>query len=49
MGYEYIEITGAKALNLKNVNLRIPKEQITILTGESDSDKSSILQDIRYL
>ena len=42
---EYIEIKGARENNLKNVNLRIPKRQITIFTGVSGSGKSSIVFD----
>src|ERR671920_1047843 len=42
---EYIEIRGARENNLRNVNLRIPKRQITIFTGVSGSGKSSIVFD----
>lgn len=42
---EYIEITGARENNLKNVTVRIPKRQITIFTGLSGSGKSSIVFD----
>jgi excinuclease ABC A subunit len=45
MGYEYIEILGARENNLKNINLKIPKGQITIFTGVSGSGKSSIVFD----
>ena len=45
MTQEYIEIRGARENNLKNVNLRIPKRQITIFTGVSGSGKSSIVFD----
>ena len=45
MGYEYIEILGARENNLKNISLKIPKEQITIFTGVSGSGKSSIVFD----
>ena len=41
----YIEITGARENNLKNVSLRIPKHKITIFTGVSGSGKSSIVFD----
>jgi excinuclease UvrABC ATPase subunit len=43
MGYEFIEIIGARANNLKNINLKVPKGQITIFTGVSGSGKSSIV------
>ena len=45
MGYEYIEILGARENNLKNINLKVPKVQITIFTGVSGSGKSSIVFD----
>lgn len=45
MAQEYIEIHGARANNLKNVSLRIPKRKITIFTGVSGSGKSSIVFD----
>lgn len=45
MAQEYIEISGARINNLKNVSLRIPKRQITIFTGVSGSGKSSIVFD----
>ena len=45
MGYEYIEILGARENNLKNINLKVPKGQITIFTGVSGSGKSSIVFD----
>jgi excinuclease ABC A subunit len=45
MGQDYIEILGARENNLKNINLKIPKGQITIFTGVSGSGKSSIVFD----
>ena len=42
---EYIEIRGARENNLKDVDLRIPKRQITIFTGVSGSGKSSVVFD----
>jgi excinuclease UvrABC ATPase subunit len=42
---EYIEITGARENNLKNVDLRVPKRKITIFTGVSGSGKSSLVFD----
>jgi excinuclease UvrABC ATPase subunit len=45
MGYEYIEILGARENNLKNINVKVPKGQITIFTGVSGSGKSSIVFD----
>jgi len=43
MEHEYIEIIGARANNLKNISLKIPKKKITIFTGVSGSGKSSIV------
>ena len=45
MGYESIEILGARENNLKNINLKIPKGKITVFTGVSGSGKSSIVFD----
>ncbi len=45
MSQEFIQITGARENNLKNVSLTIPKRQITIFTGVSGSGKSSIVFD----
>ncbi|PKM95046.1 MAG: daunorubicin resistance protein DrrC [Firmicutes bacterium HGW-Firmicutes-1] len=43
MEHEYIKIIGARANNLKNISLKIPKKKITIFTGVSGSGKSSIV------
>ncbi|MFL0246290.1 ATP-binding cassette domain-containing protein [Candidatus Clostridium stratigraminis] len=43
MEQEYVEIVGARANNLKNISLKIPKKKITIFTGVSGSGKSSIV------
>lgn len=45
MDHGYIEITGARENNLKNINVKIPKKKITIFTGVSGSGKSSIVFD----
>lgn len=45
MGFEQIEIIGARENNLKNISLNVPKGQITIFTGVSGSGKSSIVFD----
>lgn len=42
---DYILIEGATENNLKNISLRIPKKQITIVTGVSGSGKSSLVLD----
>ncbi len=38
-------ITGARQNNLKNVSLRIPHDQVTVITGVSGSGKSSLAFD----
>jgi len=32
---KFIEIKGAKAHNLKNISLKIPREKLTVITGLS--------------
>ncbi|MFT5832705.1 MAG: excinuclease ABC subunit A [Cognaticolwellia sp.] len=43
-----IFIQGARANNLKNVNLSIPKNQLVVVTGVSGSGKSSITMDTLF-
>ncbi|MDZ4681315.1 MAG: excinuclease ABC subunit UvrA [Saprospiraceae bacterium] len=43
-----IFIKGARANNLKNVNLVIPKNKLVVVTGVSGSGKSSITMDTLY-
>ncbi|MGC9544514.1 ATP-binding cassette domain-containing protein [Streptomyces sp. UG1] len=38
-------VTGARENNLKNVSLRIPRQQLTVFTGVSGSGKSSLVFD----
>ena len=45
---KFIEIKGAKAHNLKNISLRIPREKLTVITGLSGSGKSSLAFDTIY-
>ena len=45
---EYIEIFGAKAHNLKNIDLKIPREKLVVVTGLSGSGKSSLAFDTIY-
>ncbi|MDZ4225979.1 MAG: excinuclease ABC subunit UvrA [Patescibacteria group bacterium] len=42
---EYIHIKGAKTHNLKNVDLKIPRNKMVIFTGLSGSGKSSLAFD----
>ena len=41
-----IVIKGATANNLKNINVEIPKEKLTVVTGVSGSGKSSLVSDV---
>ena len=41
----WIEVTGARVHNLKNVDVRIPRGKLTVLTGLSGSGKSSLAFD----
>jgi excinuclease ABC subunit A len=43
---EYIAIMGAEENNLKNLNVRIPLNCLTVVTGVSGSGKSSLIIDI---
>lgn len=45
---EEINIQGARIHNLKNINVRIPKYQLVIITGISGSGKSSLAFDILF-
>lgn len=45
---DYIEIKGARANNLKNIDLRIPRGKLVVLTGLSGSGKSSLAFDTLY-
>ena len=44
----FIKIRGAKAHNLKNVNVDIPLGTLTIVTGVSGSGKSSLVNEVLY-
>lgn len=43
-----IEVISAKENNLKNINVKIPKNKITVVTGVSGSGKSSLVFDTIY-
>ncbi|MEZ4949404.1 MAG: hypothetical protein R2784_08460 [Saprospiraceae bacterium] len=43
-----IFIKGARANNLKNIDLHLPKNQLVVVTGVSGSGKSSITMDTLY-
>ena len=42
---KYIEVYGARVHNLKNVDLKIPRNQLVVFTGLSGSGKSSLAFD----
>lgn len=41
----FINIQGARTNNLKNISLKIPKNQISVVAGVSGSGKSSLVFD----
>ncbi|MEO9889064.1 MAG: hypothetical protein ABJE92_05560, partial [Nonlabens ulvanivorans] len=45
---EFIEVKGARAHNLKNIDIDIPREQLVVITGLSGSGKSSLAFDTIY-
>lgn len=45
---EFIVIKGAREHNLKNIDVTIPRDKITVITGPSGSGKSSLAMDIIY-
>ena len=48
MANDFIEIKGAREHNLKNVDINIPKNKLTVITGLSGSGKSSLAFDTIY-
>lgn len=44
----FIKIKGARAHNLKNINLEIPRNKLVVVTGLSGSGKSSLAFDTIY-
>ena len=45
---KYINVKGARENNLKNIDVSIPKDSITVITGLSGSGKSSLAFDTIY-
>src|ERR671910_1842704 len=43
-----IVVSGARVHNLKNIDLKIPREQLVVITGVSGSGKSSLAFDTLY-
>lgn len=47
-GPDFIEVSGARVHNLKNIDISIPKDQLVVITGISGSGKSSLAFDTIY-
>ena len=45
---EYIKVYGARAHNLKNIDVKIPRDKLVVITGLSGSGKSSLAFDTIY-
>jgi len=45
---KYINIRGAREHNLKNIDIAVPRDAITVITGPSGSGKSSLAMDTIY-
>jgi len=45
---EYIDVQGAKVHNLKNIDVKIPRDKLVVITGLSGSGKSSLAFDTIY-
>ena len=45
---EEIEVLGARVHNLKNIDVSIPRNCLTVITGLSGSGKSSLAFDTLY-
>ena len=47
-GFDHIEIYGAREHNLKDINVKIPRNKLVVVTGISGSGKSSLTFDTIY-
>ncbi|MEJ1999179.1 MAG: excinuclease ABC subunit UvrA [Maritimibacter sp.] len=45
---KYIEVRGAREHNLKNIDVKIPRDELVVITGLSGSGKSSLAFDTIY-
>ena len=45
---KFIEVRGAREHNLKGVDVKIPRDQLVVITGLSGSGKSSLAFDTIY-
>src|SRR6266567_2802886 len=48
MSEEALRVRGAREHNLKNINVEIPRNRLTVITGLSGSGKSSLAFDTIY-
>ncbi|AFM43426.1 Excinuclease ABC subunit A [Desulfosporosinus acidiphilus SJ4] len=48
MSQEYLRVRGARAHNLKNIDIDIPRDKLVVITGLSGSGKSSLAFDTIY-
>ncbi|MHB1652402.1 MAG: excinuclease ABC subunit UvrA [Desulfitobacteriaceae bacterium] len=48
MVQEYLRVRGARAHNLKNIDIDIPRDKLVVITGLSGSGKSSLAFDTIY-
>jgi excinuclease ABC subunit A len=48
MALDRITVRGARQHNLKNINVEIPRDRFTVITGLSGSGKSSLAFDTIY-
>ena len=48
MAEKFIHIRGAKVHNLKNIEVKLPREKLIVFTGVSGSGKSSLAFDTLY-
>ncbi len=46
--HKYIQVWGAREHNLKNIDIKIPRDQFVVITGLSGSGKSSLAFDTIY-
>ena len=45
---DFIEVFGAREHNLKNIDIKVPKNKLVVFTGVSGSGKSSLAFDTIY-